>query len=393
VSVQPIPTSVPFEHAQGEAGAGRRCAPAVQEGSTVTIQDHRPVRGPADRRRTGRVVLPAIVGVLVLVTGCTGSRDGANAAASSSAGNATGTGQQASFETVIHDVLPSVVEIRSSSGLGSGVVYDTDGHIVTNAHVVGTEQQFEVLTAGSAATLSASLVGTYPPDDLAVIKVDGNQDLRPATFADSSDARVGEVVLAMGNPLGLSATVTDGIVSATGRTVTEPATESSPGATLPDMLQTSAAINPGNSGGALVDLQGQVLGIPTLAANGPQGGAAPGIGFAIPANQVKRIADQLARSGTVTDSGRAALGVQVTTVVDQSGDPKGVAVVAVTSGGPAETAGVQPGDVIVAVDQHKTPTAQALGAVLADLEPGRTVPVAVVRGTGQEELKVTLGEL
>jgi S1-C subfamily serine protease len=350
-------------------------------------------RGPTGSRRVGRAVVSAVVGAAVLLSGCTGSGDEGSAAAESSATAATATGQQASFEDVIHNVLPSVVEIRSSSGLGSGVVYDTDGNIVTNAHVVGTEREFEVLTAGSATPLPAMLVGTWPPDDLAVIRVTGGRGLQPATFADSSKAEVGQTVLAMGNPLGLSATVTDGIISATGRTVSEPATESSPGATLPDMLQTSAPINPGNSGGALVDLRGQVLGIPTLAANGPQGGAAPGIGFAIPASQVTRIADQLVQSGTVTDSGRAALGIQATTVVDRSGDPAGVAVVSVTPGGPAETAGVQAGDVVVAVNGNETRTAQALGAVLADLAPGQSVPVTVVRGSGQEELEVTLGEL
>ncbi|MCW2509664.1 MAG: peptidase and chymotrypsin/Hap [Modestobacter sp.] len=362
-----------------------------------TAPDHRAGRGPAGRPRPGRAVITAVVGLLVLLTGCTGSDDGNSAAAPSSASGGTGTNaagsEQAAYEQVIQKVLPSVVEIRSSSGLGSGVVYDTNGNVVTNAHVVGTDQQFEVLTSGSATPLPATLVGSYPPNDLAVIRVTGGRGLQPATFADSSQAEVGAIVLAMGNPLGLSATVTNGIVSATGRTVSEPATESSPGATLPDMLQTSAPINPGNSGGALVDLQGRVLGIPTLAANGPQGGAAPGIGFAIPASQVTRIADQLVRSGTVTDSGRAALGIQVTTVVDQSGAPKGVAVVAVTSGGPAATAGIQPGDVIVAVNGQRTPTAQALGAVLADLTPGQAVPVTVVRGTGQQDVQVTLGEL
>jgi S1-C subfamily serine protease len=333
------------------------------------------------------------VGLAVLLTGCTGSSDNGDAAASPSAGSAPGTGQQASYEQVIREVLPSVVEIRSSSGLGSGVVYDSGGNIVTNAHVVGTDTQFEVLTADAAAALPATLVGSYPPNDLAVIRVTGDAQLQPATFGDSGKAEVGEIVLAMGNPLGLSATVTDGIVSATGRTVSEPATESSPGATLPDLLQTSAPINPGNSGGALVDLSGQVLGIPTLAANGPQGAAAPGIGFAIPSNQVTRIADQLVKTGTVTDSGRAALGIQATTVVDQGGDPRGVAVVAVTAGGPAASAGIQPGDVVVAVNGEKTPTTQALGAVLADLAPGQTVPVTIVRGHDQQDLQVTLGEL
>jgi putative serine protease PepD len=362
---------------------------------TTPAPGDRPPRAPVARRRTCRVVLAAVLGVLGL-TGCTdSSRSDASASSSSASGGATTqVAEQAAFEDVIGQVMPSVVEIQSSTGLGSGVIYDADGHIVTNAHVVGTDQQFQVLTTGSSTPLQASLVGTYPPNDLAVISVSDGQGLQPATFADSSEARVGEIVLAMGNPLGLSATVTDGIVSATGRTVAEPATPQSPAATLPDMLQTSAPINPGNSGGALVDLRGQVLGIPTLAAvSGPDGGAAPGIGFAIPANQVKRIADQLVQDGTVTNSGRAALGVQVTTVVGRDGKPRGVAVVAVTAGGPADTAGVQPGDIIVALDDKKTPTAQALGAVLADLQPGQTVQMAVQRGSGQEQREITLGQL
>jgi S1-C subfamily serine protease len=301
---------------------------------------------------------------------------------------------ETAYEQVIGQVLPSVVEIRSSTGLGSGVVYDDRGDIVTNAHVVGSDQQFEVLTSGSAGPLQAALVGSYPPNDLAVIRVTGADGLRPATFGNSSDVRVGQLVLAMGNPLGLEATVTNGIVSATGRTVSEPASAESPGATLPDAIQTSADINPGNSGGALVDLKGEVVGIPTLAAVSPQeGGAAPGIGFAIPSNQVKRIADQLVASGTVADSGRAALGVRVTTVVDRSGKPQGVGVVDVIPGGPAEAAGIRPGDVIVSVDGKKTPSPEALGAVLADLEPGQKVTVTVQRGGAEKDLEVTLGEL
>jgi putative serine protease PepD len=305
---------------------------------------HRPGPGPAGRRRTGPGLVAAVAGALLLVTGCTGSGNGDPAAASSS-GSSLAVAEQAAYESVIQKVLPSVVEIRSSSGLGSGVVYDGDGDIVTNAHVVGTDQQFEVLAAGSADTFQATLVGSYPANDLAVIKVTGGRGLQPATFADSTKAEVGQIVLAMGNPLGLSATVTNGIISATNRTVSEPPSGSSPGATLPDMLQTSAPINPGNSGGALVD------------------------------------------------SGRAALGVQVTTVIDRSGRPEGVAVVAVTPGGPAAAAGIQPGDVIVAVNGTETPTAQALGTVLADLAPGQTVTVTIMRGGAQQDRTVTLGEL
>jgi S1-C subfamily serine protease len=325
------------------------------------------------------------------LAGCTG---GSDEPSSSDSVPAAAEGLETAYADVIDQVLPSVVEIRTSSGLGSGVVYNDQGDIVTNAHVVGTETEFEVLASGSAGPLSASLVGTYPPNDLAVVRVTDGGDLQPATFGDSSDVRVGQLVLAMGNPLGLAATVTNGIVSATGRTVSEPPSESSQGATLPDAIQTSADINPGNSGGALVDMDGRVIGIPTLAALQPGAGApAPGIGFAIPSNQVKRLADQLVKDGVVADSGRAALGVRVTTVVDPSGKRVGVGVVDVIPDGPAAAAGIRPGDVIVAVDGKETPSAEALGAVLADLKPGDTVPVTVLRGGTEQEVEVTLGEL
>jgi S1-C subfamily serine protease len=352
--------------------------------------------------RRGRLAGGSLLAIAVLLGGCTG---GGTSPAASTSGPSSGspaaapvTGaaadEQQAIEQVIARALPSVVEIRNSSGLGSGVVYDTQGHIVTNAHVVGTDTTFQVLTSGSATPISAKLVGTFPEGDLAVIAVPDGSRLRPASFADSSTAAVGAIVLAMGNPLGLSATVTNGIISATGRTVSEPAENGSPGATLANMIQTSAPINPGNSGGALVTLAAQVIGLPTLAATSSQeGGAAPGIGFAIPSNQVKRIADQLIRSGSVTNSGRAALGVQVTTVVNQRGQPQGAGVVAVASGGPADQAGIRPGDVIVSVAGQQTPTVQALGTVLAGLSPGQSVPVAVQRGGSQEKLTVTLGEL
>lgn len=303
---------------------------------------------------------------------------------------------QNAFVSVIGRVLPSVVEIRTSSGLGSGVVFDSQGDIVTNAHVVGTATRFQVLPSGSASPLPATLVGTYQPDDLAVIKVSGARNLPPAAFGDSAKLRVGDLVLAIGNPLGLASSVTEGIVSAVGRTVTEPAESGSPGATLPNMIQTSAAINPGNSGGALVDLAGQVMGIPTLAAVDQQvgGGAAPGIGFVISSDMVTRIARQLIASGHVTDSGRAALGVQVTTVTTTSGAAAGVGVVAVTPGGPAAKAGLRAGDVITAVDGTATPDAQTLTTVLANARPGQSVKVSITRSDGSTAVvNATLGQL
>jgi putative serine protease PepD len=306
----------------------------------------------------------------------------------------TAASLQQAYQQAIRGALISVVEIRTSTGLGSGIVYDGNGDIVTNAHVVGNARNFQVLLPGSAAPVRGTLVGSYPPNDLAVIRVAKTAGLHPATFADSSKAQVGDIVLAMGNPLGLSSTVTNGIISAVGRTVSEPQGQGSPGATLPGVIQTSAAINPGNSGGALVTLDAKVVGIPTLAANNTeQGGAAPGIGFAIPSNTVRRIADQLVRSGKVTDSGRAALGVGVTTVSDATGQPVGVGVVTVTAGGPAAAAGIQPGDIITAVAGQPTPTAQALSALLAGQKIGAKVPVTIQRNGASKTVTVTLGEL
>ena len=319
----------------------------------------------------------------------------AAASATPAAGAADGALLQQDYTTTIRRVLPSVVEITTASGLGSGVVYDTAGHIVTNAHVVGSATSFKVVMAGSARPLPAKLTGSYPPDDLAVIQVTGARHLVPAHFADSSKLQVGDIVLAMGNPLGLASSVTDGIVSAVGRTVPEPPEGGKPGATLPDVIQTSAAINPGNSGGALVNLADQVVGIPTLAATDQQlGGAAPGIGFAIPSNIVTNIAGQIIRTGHVTNSHRAALGVEVQTVMGPSGQPAGVGVAAVTPGGPAAKAGLRPGDVITAVNGTATTDTETLAAVLAGLRPGQQVSLNVTKADGSTTtIHLTLGQL
>lgn len=351
-------------------------------------------------RRLGLVVV--LAGTLA-TAGCTSSSSGQPGSGSTAAArgatvapgaDAGAVALQNAYQTVIRRVLPSVVEIRTNVGLGSGIVYDDKGDIVTNAHVVGDATTFQVYTSTSAGALSATLVGAYLPEDLAVIRVDNPKGLQPARFADSGKATVGDIVLAMGNPLGLASTVTNGIISAVGRTQSEPAEGGHPPATLPDMIQTSAAINPGNSGGALVNLDAEVVGIPTLAATtGQAGGAAPGIGFAIASNRVRRIADQFLQNGKVTNSGRAALGVRVTTLTDQSGQPLGVGVVDVTAGGAAAAAGIQAGDVITAVNKQPTPAAPVLSSVLADLSVGQQVPVTIERAGKEQQIQVTLGEL
>jgi S1-C subfamily serine protease len=288
---------------------------------------------------------------------------------------------QQSFINVVKTVSPEVVQIQTDSGLGSGVVFDGKGDIVTNAHVVTGARTISV-TLANEGQHPATLVGIYPQNDIAVVRVSG-QKPHPVTFADSSKVQVGEIVLAIGNPLGLRSSVTQGIVSSAGRTVSE-----GNGIVLPSVIQTSAEINPGNSGGALVNLEGAVVGIPTLAATDPEfGGPAPGIGFAIPSNTAKNFASKLIASGTVAPSGRAYLGVVASTML-----LGGVIVQRVVPGGPAASAGLKPGEVIVSVAGAQITTTDALSSVLATLRPGQTVPVQVLTPEGRTSvLQVTLG--
>ncbi|MGF0172123.1 S1C family serine protease [Streptomyces sp. Marseille-Q5077] len=302
---------------------------------------------------------------------------------------------QDGYLKVIKDVLPSVVQIQAKSDLGSGVIYDSQGHIVTNAHVVGDEKTFRVTIANREDEVTARLVSSYPQQDLAVIKLDDMPDgPKAATLGDSAEVEVGQIVLAMGSPLGLSSSVTQGIVSATGRTVTEGSDNGGTGATIANMVQTSAAINPGNSGGALVNLDGRVIGIPTLAATDPDLGdsAAPGIGFAIPASTVKTIADQIIKDGRVTDSGRAALGITARTVVNDDYQAAGVAVVQVQTGGSADKAGLAPGDIITRLGDTDITTITSLSEALAADKPGERTKVTYTRNGSEKTVDVTLGE-
>jgi putative serine protease PepD len=295
-----------------------------------------------------------------------------------------GISLQNAFVNVYKNVSPSVVQIETSQGLGSGIVFDSKGDIVTNDHVVGTAKSFTVTTTSASKPLTGTLVGTFPEDDLAVIRVDP-AGLKPASFADSAKLQVGDIAMAIGNPLGLSSSFTEGIISALNRQESE-----GNNVTLANAIQTSAAINPGNSGGALVDLNGQVVGIPTLAAADPQlGGAAAGIGFAIPSNVVKSIATQLVATGKVTNSGRAYLGVKIA----DTGLGNGVYITSVLSGTAAAKAGLKTGERITALNGAPTPDSNALGTVLAALKPGQTVTVSVASSGGSTRTaKLTLDQ-
>ncbi|HET9720659.1 MAG TPA: trypsin-like peptidase domain-containing protein [Solirubrobacteraceae bacterium] len=326
---------------------------------------------------------------LLLVSGTLLTACGTATRATSTPGAASGSSQAAALErqfvAVVRQVQPQVVQIQSPNSLGSGVVFDTRGDIVTNAHVVTGASKLSV-TLADGRRFTARVVGSYTPDDLAVISIGSVRNLRAARFADSAKVEVGDLVLAVGNPLGLQSSVTDGIVSGVGRAVSE-----GQGIVLPGAIQTSAPINPGNSGGALVDLAGQMIGIPTLAASNPQiGGTAAGIGFAIPSRVVTDIAGQIVRQGHVVNSHRAALGVSLAD--SPAGD--GALVGAVQPGGPAAGGGIAAGDTITAIDGHRVSSADDLAAALAALTPGQRVQVAFRRPAGRALTgTVTLGQL
>jgi putative serine protease PepD len=346
-----------------------------------------PTRVVAKLRRRWRLLIPlaAVIAAAAVVAGTSlGTSSASSKSSSTVASSAVPVGATATQGAVVHvvqTVLPSVVQIQDKTGLGSGIVFDTAGHIVTNNHVVTGATSFTVTTS-AGKQYPAKLVGSFPPDDLAVIKVTG-ANLKPATFGNSSQLTPGDTTIAIGNPLGLRSSVTDGIVSGFRQAMAESAS-----VTLPSVIQTSAAINPGNSGGALVDIQGRVIGIPTLTATNPEiGGSAPGIGFAIPSDTVKDIASQIVKYGKVVNSHRAYFGISVS---ESAGT--GVYVSAVTAGGPAAKAGIRVGDVLVSINGKPIATTGAFSTVLTGLTPGHRVPIVVKLQNGtRSTLQVTVG--
>jgi len=300
-------------------------------------------------------------------------------------------------EAAIKKVAPAIVEVQTNSGLGSGVEITKDGYIVTNNHVVAGARQVQVVL-NNGKTVSATVKGTTSVLDLAVIKINDGSNLPTVSYADSSQLTVGQSALAIGNPLGIVSTVTDGIVSAVHRVIQEG--QNSQGR-IYNAVQTSAPINPGNSGGALIDLSGRLIGIPTLTAVDPQFNApANGVGFAIPSNTVNNIASQIIQYGTVKHSGIAALGTSAVTVTPQAAQQnnlpvsQGVLIGAVSANGAAAKAGLRKGDIITQIDGTDIASFETLLTILGQKKPGDTISVtAYAPQGGKKTYKVTLGEL
>jgi len=294
------------------------------------------------------------------------------------------------------DVLPSVVTISvagpGGSGTGSGEVIDADGHILTNNHVISAAASSGTIGVifSDGHAQSAKLIGRDPQTDLAVLQVSDTKDLSVIKFGSSEDVRVGESVVALGAPLGLSSTVTTGIVSARDRSINVPS-DNGTTALLVAAIQTDAAINPGNSGGALVDCAGQLVGVPSAGAtvpnaNGESSAGSIGLGFAIPSDFAHSIADSLIKNGKVS---HGFFGINVTTV--SNGTTSGLYVVAVTPGGPSAGAGLREGDVIVTINGQPATSAEQLLALTLTKRPGDRVGLTYERDGARHDLTVTLG--
>ncbi|WP_299955992.1 S1C family serine protease [uncultured Modestobacter sp.] len=312
----------------------------------------------------------------------------------------TATSTTAAAAAAAPSVVTLYVSAAAGSGSGSGVVLSEDGYVLTNNHVVSLDSSTGDVTVQvrtSDGTLyDATVVGTDPSSDLAVVKLADAGGLSPATFADSDEVQVGDLAVAIGAPLGLSNTVTDGIISATDRAVQTGSTQDD--STVIDALQTDAAINPGNSGGALVNADGEVVGINTaitsVASTGLPGQESQsgniGVGFAIPSNTAQRIAEQIIDTGSAS---HALLGVSATTAAESgSAVGSGAELVSVQEGSAAGDAGLQAGDVITAVGDRPITTSTELTAAVRSAQPGDTVTLTVRRGQDTAEVDVTLDE-
>lgn len=276
-------------------------------------------------------------------------------------------------------------QTRKSTNLGSGVIVSEQGHILTNSHVVEGADEIEVALADTRRA-KARVVGTDPETDLAVLKIE-LPTLPSILFGQSDHARVGDVVLAIGNPFGVGQTVTLGIISAVGR--------SHLGInTFENFIQTDAAINPGNSGGALVDTSGQLVGINTAIYSRTPGGASLGIGFAIPASTAKQVLEQIMQSGHVT-RGWIGVGVQdMTKELSESfklPEIRGALITEVFRGTPADKAGVKLGDILVGVDGKAVTDSSSMLNLVAALNPGTQATLKVVRSQQETSLRIVVG--
>ncbi|MBW6433366.1 trypsin-like peptidase domain-containing protein [Actinoplanes hulinensis] len=385
-------------HAAAAAqAAGDGTVPPGWAGPQTTVAPRRPGSGR-------KVLLAGAAALLIALTaGGVGAAtalalDGGNAVNTVQSGNSSVTRvvDRSSLAQIAAAVQDSVVSITTGSGEGSGVVLTADGYIVTNNHVVSTAQGSNVTVIFADGTKTqATVVGTDERTDLAVIKATGVSDLKAATFGDSGQIQVGDTVLALGSPLGLEGSVTAGIISAKDRTIQSGGEEQqspfgsqqqqqSGATTMTGLLQTDAPINPGNSGGALVNTNGEVIGINSAIATSGSSTGNIGLGFAIPSNKAKQVAESLMQGKKVS---HPALGVSVT-----DAENGGALISNVSSGSAADKAGLQTGDVVTEADGKAIDDSDDLVAVVQAGSVGQKMTLNFTRNGSKQTVTVTLQE-
>jgi putative serine protease PepD len=282
--------------------------------------------------------------------------------------------------------VPAVVSIRTGAGSGTGFLIDNTHTIVTNAHVVDTAKHVTVRFGPRGTDLDGQVLGIDASSDLAVVKIQAGSApaaAKPLPLADSRSVQVGDTAIAIGNPFGLDRTATEGIVSGLGRRIQAPN-----GFEIDQAIQTDAPINPGNSGGPLLDDAGRVIGVNSQIETGGSSGGNVGIGFAVPSNTVRSVVPVLEQGKNVE---HAYLGVQAATDAAAGVAPAGAEVADVTSGGPAEAAGLQPGDIITAIDGKPIDSFDQVSAIVNSHKVGDEIDVRVARGGGERSFHVKLG--
>jgi putative serine protease PepD len=388
---------------RAEAEAERLAHPERAEAPTVvgpTVAPGSPAdpdARPAGPRR-GRIAAFATIAVLVvggaafaagaLLDNGDDSKKLARPAALPSVGSKpiTPTRGQTRAGTIYAQASPAVVSIKTAAGSGTGFLIDNKGTLVTNDHVVDTDTTVQVKFGTDGRTIEGDVKGVDASSDLAVVHIDPSAipgGTKPLQFADSRGVSVGDVAIAIGNPFGLDRTVTEGIVSSLGRTLRAPN-----GFQIDDVIQTDAAINPGNSGGPLLDDGGKVIGVNSqIATNGVTAGNV-GIGFAVPSNTVRQVVPGLKLGRTVD---HAWLGVQIGTPnLTTPNAPSGAEISEVTTGGPAEDAGLQAGDVVTEIDGQKIDDSTDLSSYVNMKAPGDKITLTVHRNGQTEHVDVTL---
>ena len=393
---------VPGAHA-ADPGAQTGTGPASPEPPASQGGEPEPSERNKARRRTARAVVAGLVGGVIGAGALVGALLGTGVVGTTQTQATAGTTQQVTIDpndedttianAVAAKALPSVATVYCTTaegeGMGSGVIYDTDGNIITNNHVVDGAQSISVTIDGKSS--SAELVGTDPSSDVAVIKADLQGDtVTPMQVGDSSDLQVGDWVMSVGSPFGLENSVSQGIVSALSRNTLLQGTS---GNTLyTNLIQTDATINPGNSGGALVDDQGRLVGICTLYSSDTESFA--GIGYAIPSDYATEIADKIIAGDTVT---HAYIGLTMQTVNAQNsqanglGTTSGAYVVEVADGSPAAEAGIEKGDVVTSIGGEQITSADSAILAVRSHDIGETVEVTVMRDGQEKSFDVTLG--